>query len=64
MKWEFLIYASALLLAAVVITCLYGAVKHWKAGFKFQALIYLIAGIAAGMGGYALFGERIAKLFQ
>ena len=64
MNWEVLIYACAIMMAAVLMVCIYGAVKLWKAGNKFGGFMYLVVGIAVGIGGYAIFGEKIAKLFQ
>ena len=64
MNLELFVYASGVLALAVFITCLYGAYKSFKTGNKFIGFILLLASVAEGLGIYALYGERITKLFQ
>jgi len=62
-KLDLLIVFLGILALALFLVLLYGVVKCWKTS-KFISFIFLLLAVAEVVAGYAIFGDRIAKLFQ
>ena len=59
-----LVWISLALAVILLLVALHGAITVWRSGNKFLGFIFFAMAVVVGFFIYAMFGQRIAGLFQ